>query len=136
VGSLRLKNTYSKQVEPFTALDPSGKVTLYSCGPTVYSFAHIGCCAACSSNAVSAYATWLNNYVDDEAEQPDLHPRAAEHVPELLAMIQTLLERGHAYVDASGQVYFAVTTFADYGKLSGKVLDELESGARIAVRAE
>lgn len=55
---------------------------------------------------------------------------------EMLAMIQTLLQRGHAYVDDCGQVYFNVATFAEYGHLSGKVMEDLEAGARICVRAE
>ena len=51
-------------------------------------------------------------------------------------MIQALLDRGYAYADSKGQVYFAIAKFADYGRLSGKVIDELESGARVAVRDE
>ena len=43
MSGLRLKNTYTKSIEPFVPLDPAGRVVrLYSCGPTVYSFAHIG----------------------------------------------------------------------------------------------
>jgi cysteinyl-tRNA synthetase len=54
----------------------------------------------------------------------------------MLVMIQRLLERGFAYVDGSGQAYFDVAKFPEYGALSGKVLEDLEAGARVAVREE
>src|SRR5258706_4035846 len=78
----------------------------------------------------------LEIYQGAEAEDPSLHPRATRHVPEMLAMIQALLDRGYAYADSHGQVYFAIDKFTDYGRLSGKVIDELEAGARVAVRDE
>jgi cysteinyl-tRNA synthetase len=197
--SLRLKNTYTKTLEVFAPLDPDGcNVTMYTCGPTVYSFAHIGnfrsflfadllrrvlerrgyrvrqvmnitdvghmtedhladaegedklavAARKLGSDpykvaeyferafAEDAATLRLRVYLDDEAKTSELHPRATQYVPEMLAMIQRLLERGYAYVDASGQVYFQVSKFAEYGKLSGKRLDELETGARVAVREE
>ena len=78
----------------------------------------------------------LRIYQGAEASDRALHPRATEHIPEMLAMIQRLIERGFAYVDASGQVYFEIARFPAYGALSGKVIDELEAGARVAVREE
>jgi cysteinyl-tRNA synthetase len=75
----------------------------------------------------------MKNYTGAEAGEPDLHPRAAGHVPEMLAAIQKLIENEFAYVDDSGQVYFDIQKFPDYGKLSGKVLEDLEAGARVAV---
>ena len=54
----------------------------------------------------------------------------------MLVMIQTLVERGFAYIDSSGQAYFDVARFPEYGTLSGKVLEDLEAGARVAVREE
>ena len=196
---LRLKNTYTGQIETFEPLDPAKKeVSIYSCGPTVYSYAHIGnfrsflfadvlrrtltrrgyavrqvmnitdvghmtqdhVADASGEDKLSRAARELGTdpytvakffedafvedaktlglsiYQGDEAANPDLHPRATHHVPEMLAMIQTLLDRGFAYVVPSGEVYFEVAKFADYGKLSGKVLDDLEAGARVAVREE
>nr|MBV6630939.1 cysteine--tRNA ligase [Oceanococcus sp. HetDA_MAG_MS8] len=59
-------------------------------------------------------------------------PRATEHMAQIISMIQTLIERGHAYAADNGDVYYAVDTFAGYGKLSHKRLDELRVGARIA----
>jgi cysteinyl-tRNA synthetase len=61
---------------------------------------------------------------------PDIEPRATEHIPEMIAMIERLIERGHAY-EADGDVYFIVRSFPDYGKLSGRNIDELRSGERI-----
>jgi cysteinyl-tRNA synthetase len=197
LASLSLKNTYTKSLETF-APPHDRKVTLYSCGPTVYSYAHIGnfrsflmadvlrraleqhgfevrhvmnitdvghmtedhladatgedklakaardlgwdpfVVAAHFERAFAedAKALRLKNYLGDEADDRSLHPRATDHIPEMLAMIQTLLERRYAYVDGDGQVYFHVAAFPEYGRLSGKIMDELASGARVAVRSE
>jgi cysteinyl-tRNA synthetase len=64
-------------------------------------------------------------------QKPDLEPRATEHVGAMQNMIAELIERGHAYAAANGDVYYAVRSFPDYGKLSGKSIDELNSGARV-----
>jgi cysteinyl-tRNA synthetase len=197
-AALRLTNTYSKKVEPFEPLSAHGPVRLYSCGPTVYSFAHIGnfrtflvadllrrvlernghqvrhvmnitdvghmtqdhLADAHGEDKLAkaarelgwdpyrvaehfmgafvsdARALRLRNYTGAEADDAGLHPRATRFVPEMLALIQRLIERDHAYVDSQGQVYFSIATFPEYGQLSGKVLDELESGARVEVREE
>ncbi|HAF69941.1 MAG: Cysteine--tRNA ligase [Acetothermia bacterium 64_32] len=63
---------------------------------------------------------------------PTHSPKATEYVPKMVEFIEKLVEKGHAYV-VEGDVYFSVATFPEYGKLSGKVLEELEAGARIAV---
>ncbi|HEX9409509.1 MAG TPA: cysteine--tRNA ligase, partial [Methylomirabilota bacterium] len=63
---------------------------------------------------------------------PDVEPKATEHVPQMLELIERLLKRGLAYV-LEGDVYFEVRRFPTYGKLSGKNLDELEAGARVDV---
>ncbi len=62
----------------------------------------------------------------------DVHPKATEHIPEILDIINELVRKGHAYVAENGDVYFDVHSDAEYGKLSHQPLDELESGARIA----
>lgn len=64
---------------------------------------------------------------------PDHEPRATEFVSQMQTMIQTLIDKGFAYAPGNGDVYFRVHKFEGYGKLSGKVIDELEAGARIAV---
>ena len=65
-------------------------------------------------------------------ERPNVEPKATEHIQEIIALSQTLENKGFAYA-AGGDLYYAVRHFKDYGKLSGKVLDELASGARIDV---
>ena len=67
--------------------------------------------------------------------RPDISPRASAHIPEQIEMIQQLIADGYAY-EIDGSVYFSVEKFPDYGKLSGRHLEELEEGARIAVRDE
>ncbi len=196
---LKLKNSYTKVVETFEPCDATSKtVTLYSCGPTVYSFAHIGNMKSFlvadilrrtleklgytvrqvmnitdvghmtedhladatgedklakaarelgtdpykvaahyeEAFARDATALRLSIYKGQEASDPSLHPRATAHVPEMLVMIDRLITRGYAYPDSHGQVYFDVSKFPAYGRLSGKVLDELEAGSRVAVREE
>ena len=196
---LTLKNSYTKSIEPFEPLDSATKtVLMYSCGPTVYSFAHIGnfrsflvadilrralerlgyrvrqvmnitdvghmtqdhLADATGEDKLSkaarelgwdpylvaehyerafvedAKALRLAVYEGGNADDASLHPRATGHVAEMLVMIQRLLDRGFAYIDGAGQAYFDVAKFPEYGALSGKVLDDLEAGARVAVREE
>jgi cysteinyl-tRNA synthetase len=66
-------------------------------------------------------------------ERPTHEPRATEYVPQMLAMIQTLEGKGLAYASADGDVNYAVRKFPGYGKLSGKSIDELRAGERVAV---
>ena len=64
--------------------------------------------------------------------QPTLEPRATEHIPEMIALIDGLVGQGKAY-EVAGDVYFAVQSFSEYGKLSGRSLEEMMAGARIEV---
>ncbi|MFP4251157.1 MAG: cysteine--tRNA ligase [Guyparkeria sp.] len=64
---------------------------------------------------------------------PSAEPRATENVGEMIAMIETLIERGNAYRADNGDVYFDVSTFERYGVLSGRDPDDLRAGARVAV---
>ena len=66
-------------------------------------------------------------------QRPDHDPRATDFVPQMLGLIKTLEEKNLAYATPSGDVNFAVRRFAGYGKLSGKSLDELQAGERVAV---
>ena len=66
---------------------------------------------------------------------PSFEPRATAHMPEMIAMIQALLERDVAYIAGSGDVLYAVRRFDGYGQLSGKNIDELEAGSRVEVDA-
>jgi cysteinyl-tRNA synthetase len=193
---LRLRNTYTRSLEPFTPLDPEGRrVTMYTCGPTVYSHAHIGNFRSFLLSDLlrrvlerngyevrhvmnitdvghmtedhladaegedklakaarelgtdpfkvaehfedafveDARALKLKIYQGGEAGDPALHPRATRHIAEMLQAIQKLIEAEYAYV-VDGEVYFEVARFPEYGALSGKKIDELEAGARVAVR--
>lgn len=67
--------------------------------------------------------------------RPDISPRATGHIPEQLAMTVQLLEKGLAY-EVNGSVYFDVSKDPEYGKLSGRNLDEAESGTRVDVKSE
>ena len=75
-------------------------------------------------------------HVDAKAlgiEAPDAEPRATAHIDGIIEMVQTLIEKGYAYAADNGDVYYSVRKFEGYGKLSGKVLDDLEAGARIEI---
>lgn len=65
--------------------------------------------------------------------RPDDEPRATGNIPEMLAMIQTLMDKGLAYQGKNGDIYYDVSGFEGYGKLSGRKLDELRAGERVAV---
>lgn len=66
-------------------------------------------------------------------ERPDHEPRATDYVPQMQDIITRLVDRGHAYQAPDGDVNYAVRTFPGYGKLSGKSLDDLRAGERVAV---
>ena len=66
-------------------------------------------------------------------ETPNIEPRATHYLPQIIAMIEKLIEREYAYVAPNGDVMYAVARFEGYGKLSGKVLADLRAGARVEV---
>ena len=84
--------------------------------------------------------TYTRSYFEDMdalgVVRPNISPRASGHVPEQIEVVKTLLDKGYAYVTEGGDVYFSVEKFADYGKLSGRRLEEQEAGARVSVREE
>lgn len=205
---LKFYNTLTKREEVFEPLDPAGKrVTFYSCGPTVYDYAHIGnfrsflnadvlrrtlellgydvhqvmnmtdvghmteddvadgsgedkmevaarrmleakkagkLPAGAEIDPNDPYAI-ANFYADafiedgktlgvkiiqDAEKNPEagLMPRPTQYITQMIAMIEKLIERDHAYVASDGAVYYAVQSFADYGKLSGNTPDRIRSG--------
>lgn len=67
--------------------------------------------------------------------RPNISPRATGHIPEQIELVQTLLEKGFAY-EVNGSVYFDVTSFKDYGKLSGRNVEDMISGTRVEVKSE
>ena len=172
--SLRIYNTLSRALEPFSPLEP-GHVRIYVCGMTVYDLCHVG--HARSMVAFDVVQRWLRasglrvTYVrnitdiDDKiikravengetigqlttrmidemyrdadalgVERPTHDPRATDYVPQMLAIVQQLESKDLAYRTPAGDVNFAVRKFAGYGKLSGKSLDELHAGERVAVQ--
>ncbi|MGH8190178.1 MAG: cysteine--tRNA ligase [Rhodanobacteraceae bacterium] len=172
--TLRLYNSLTRRVERFEPADP-GRVTMYVCGPTVYSYVHIGnargpvvfdvlagvlrrkyprlvyarnitdvddkinAAAAEARQPISAIAErYTAVYREDMAKlgvaPPDVEPLATRHIAPILAMCENLIASGHAYA-AEGHVLFDVAKFADYGKLSGRSIDELIAGARVEVAA-
>ena len=174
--TLRLYNTMTRSVEPFVALD-AGRVSLYTCGPTVYNYAHIGNFRTFLFEDVlrrwleaSGYAVFhvMNlTDVDDktikgahaagaqlkdhvvpfiEAFHEDrkyLHmldaadyPRATHFIPQMIALVQSLLDKGNAYRSDDGSVYFAIERFPAYGKLSRLDTRELKTGAGGRVSAD
>jgi cysteinyl-tRNA synthetase len=73
-------------------------------------------------------------YEDTEAlgiRPADVEPRVTDHIPEIISLIEKLIEKGYAYATPEGNVYFAVEKFKDYGKLSKRSIDELKAGARV-----
>jgi cysteinyl-tRNA synthetase len=98
--------------------------------------------AAASGKTINALTErTLEDYHSDMAElgvnRPDIEPRVTEHIKEIIELIERLIERGHAYVappgSGQGHVLFAVGSYAEYGKLSGRNPHELLAGARIDV---
>ena len=63
---------------------------------------------------------------------PTYEPRATEHIDEMIRLVEELLDKGHAY-RVDDDVYFSVESFAGYGDLSGRSLDEMMAGARVDV---
>ena len=73
-------------------------------------------------------------YTDADAlgvKRATVNPRATEHIQDIIDLVQTLVEKGHAYPAANGDVYFSVRSWPGYGKLSGQNIDDLENGARV-----
>jgi cysteinyl-tRNA synthetase len=169
--ALSVYNTLTRRKEPLETLRP-GEVRLYVCGPTVYSWVHIGNARTFTVfDVVVRYlryrgyrVSYVRNYtdVDDkiinaarEAGEdpaaladrfvhafeedarglgllpPDISPRVTQVIPEIRALIQTLLDEGVAYT-AGGDVYFQVSHWPEYAKLSRRNLDDLRAGERVA----
>lgn len=82
---------------------------------------------------------YTKSYFEDmdalDVQRPDISPRASGHIIEQIEIIKELIAKGYAY-EANGSVYFDVSKFAGYGKLSGRSVDEMESGARIEIKSE
>jgi cysteinyl-tRNA synthetase len=68
--------------------------------------------------------------------RPSIEPKATDYIHQITDMVQTLVDKGFAYAASNGDVYFRVEKFVDYGKLSGKKIEDLQSGARVDVNEQ
>jgi cysteinyl-tRNA synthetase len=146
---------------------------MYTCGPTVYDYAHIGNFRAFLFEDLlkrwlvhrGFNVTHVMNFtdIDDKTikgsqkqqvplrqftdfyvkaffedinalniEPADVYPRATDHIPEMVALIKTLMVKGYAYRGEDGSIYYAISKFPDYGKLSKIKPAELKAGARVS----
>ena len=169
---LKLHNTLTRKLETFAPLDPT-HVRLYVCGPTVYSFAHIGNArptvvfdvlnrllrhlypqvtfvrnitdiddkiihaAQENKEAIEDLTQRTTHYFQEEMKAlgnlpPDIEPLATGHVGEMIALIQMLIDKGHAY-ESKNHVLFSVKSLPSYGQLSRCNRDEMIAGARVEV---
>ena len=169
-GPIRIYNTMTQQKQELVPLQP-GRVGIYVCGPTVYSFVHIGNARTFTSFDVAVRylryrgfeVRYVRNYtdVDDkiinaaketgetpadlatryirefEADAkalhllaPDVSPRVSETIPEIIALIEKLVANQVAYA-SEGDVYFQVSRYPAYAKLSKRDLEDLRAGERV-----
>ncbi|MGI5858981.1 MAG: cysteine--tRNA ligase [Tepidanaerobacteraceae bacterium] len=167
---MKIYNTLTRKKEEFVPIKDN-KVSIYTCGPTVYDFFHVGNARVFMTfDMVRNYlefrgydVTFVQNFTDIDDKminraneedttvkelgerfiqeyfkdadalgitRADVHPRATEHIGEIIDLIEILVEKGYAY-EINGDVYYETRKFKDYGKLSHQNIDELEAGARI-----
>lgn len=165
-------NSLSRSKEDFAPLE-AGHARMYTCGPTVYNFAHIGNFRAytfedilrralafsgcrvtqvmnltdvddktirgakAAGIALKAFtAPYVQAFFDDlktlNIQPAEVYPAATDHVPEMLALVQRLFDRGLAYKSEDGSVYFSVAKLPAYGKLAHLDREGLRAGARVA----
>jgi cysteinyl-tRNA synthetase len=93
----------------------------------------VGTLEALISERANETIRWYHEDMDAlGARRPTIEPRATQHIGTMVAMIQSLVESGHAYV-AEGHVLFAVDSYADYGALSGRTVEDMIAGARVEI---
>ena len=170
--AFRIHNTLTRSVEELRPA-VAGQVRMYTCGPTVYNFAHIGNFRAylfedllrrylqfrgfrvtqvmnltdvddktirSSREQGLPLKEFTKKYIDAffadlktlRVEPAERYPAATDHVPEMIALIQTLLDKGVAYQSDDRSIYFSIAKFPGYGKLAHLDLSGLRSGARVA----
>ena len=168
--ALRFYNTLTQQVEPFTPLQ-GNTVRMYTCGPTVYNYAHIGNFrtftfedilrrwllyrgyqldhvmnitdvedkiirnAAAEHKSLADYTgQYTQAFLEDTAalrlQRPERLVKATEHIQEMVASIQSLEANGCTY-RSDGSVYYRISTFPGYGKLSHNDFSGIRAGARV-----
>jgi cysteinyl-tRNA synthetase len=170
MAGIRIFNTLAGQKQDFVPARP-GEVRLYVCGPTVYSYVHIGNARTFTAfDAVVRFlrhrgwkVQYVRNYTDVDDKiinaaketgetalalsqryidafrkdaaalkllEPDTSPKVSDHLPDILALISRLVEKGVAYA-SQGDVYFQVSRYPAYAKLSKRNLDDLRAGERV-----
>ena len=170
-GSICFFNTLTRRKEKFVPIE-SGKVRMYTCGPTVYDYAHIGNFRAFVFEDLLKRWLEYRGYkvthvmnltdVDDKTirgsqkqkvplakytehyakaffedinalniEPADYYPKATSHIPEMVALVKRLMQNGYAYRGQDGSIYYAISKFKNYGKLSHIKVAELKTGARV-----
>lgn len=170
---LRFFNTLTRKKETFTPLE-KGKVRMYTCGPTVYDFAHIGNFRTFVFEDVLRRWLEYRGYevkhvmnitdVDDKTirgsrehgiplkeytqkyiaaffedikalniKRATILPKATEHIEEMVKLVEKLMEKGYAYRGEDGSIYYDISKFENYGKLSKIRVKELKAGARVKV---
>ncbi len=87
---------------------------------------------SCTTIAERYIEEYERDMTDLGVQMPSIAPKATEHIADMIATVKALIERGYAY-EVNGTVFFSVRKFKDYGRLSGKNIEELESGARVEV---
>src|SRR5213592_5290179 len=171
-SKLSLFNTLTRRVEPLAPLAPP-RVTLYTCGPTVWDYAHVGNFRTFLFEDLlrrflkfKGYrVTQVKNITDVEdriirgikekglsrkelatffeeafmqdldtlrIERAEFYPRATEHIPEMVKLVKTLMKKGFAYRGDDASVYYDISKFKPYGKLSGIKPKELKVGPRVS----
>jgi cysteinyl-tRNA synthetase len=92
-----------------------------------------------SAKPMQVVEAYMRSYFEDMdalgVQRPDISPRASGHITEQIALIEQLIQQEHAYV-VNGSVYFDVSSFPEYGKLSGRIIEDLEDGVRVTIREE
>ncbi|MBE3587526.1 MAG: cysteine--tRNA ligase [Thermoanaerobacteraceae bacterium] len=87
-------------------------------------------------DALALSRKYVDEYFKDAGAlnvcRADVHPQVTGHIPEIIDLIAALVEKGAAY-EVDGDVYFAISAFPEYGKLSGRTLEEMQAGARVEV---
>ena len=170
--AMQVFNSLTRRVEPLEPL-ADNTIRLYTCGPTVYNFAHIGNFRAYTFEDILRRVVQFNGMkikqvmnltdVDDKTirganaagvaltdytktykdaffadlkvlniQPAEVYPAATDHIPEMIALVEKLVEKGVAYKSDDGSVYFAVTKFPGYGKLAHIDFDHQRTGARCA----
>ncbi len=88
---------------------------------------------SCESLTTRMTAQMYQDFDDLNIMRPDIAPTVTGHMPEIINLVSTLIEKGHAYVASNGDVMFEVSTYEDYGQLSMQNLDMLQAGSRVDV---